>query len=49
MSCKNKTKEKLQCECGHNRWKTKGDYDYGKKSYYECRKCEIVRVIKEVK
>ncbi len=45
MSRKNKSLEKLPCECGHNRWKTKGNRDYAKYTDYECRKCHTIRRI----
>lgn len=45
MSGTLKTKIKLPCECGHNRFKTKGDVDYRIITKYQCRKCGFVREI----
>jgi len=45
MSGTYKTKEKLPCECRHNRWKTKGDRSNSMQTEYECRKCGKIRRI----
>ena len=45
MSGTYKTKTKLPCQCGHNRWKTKGDAIDALITEYKCRNCGEIRQV----
>jgi len=43
-----KTKLKVPCKCGHNRWKTVGDVPEAMITKYQCRKCGIIRNVTKI-